>query len=120
MPSAHNPAAHTAVMITIRSDRDVRFNMAIVGSDLKTTIGLLRRFAETRPLHYPVILCLVTGPKLPEHCAEMLRSPNPPTGAPFNGDFGRFVAAEIAMTPALHDGAIILSRFTAEAAYCIS
>jgi hypothetical protein len=50
----------------------------------------------------------------------MPRSPNPPTGAPLDDDFGRYCAAEIARAPALHDGAIILSRCTAESAYRIS
>jgi hypothetical protein len=121
MPSAHKPAPQTAVMIRIRTDRDVRFNMSVLGKDdLRTTLGLLRKFAETRPLHYPIILCLVTGPKLPAHCAEMPRSPTPATGVPLDDDFGRYFAAEIAKAPALHDGAIIFSRFTPESEYCLS
>lgn len=120
MPSVHKPAAQTAVMITIRTDRDSRFSMSVLGADLKTALGLLQKLAETRPLHYPIILCLVTGPKLPEYCTEMPRSPTPPTGAPLDDNFGRYITAEIARAPALHDGAIIISRCTTESAYCLS
>lgn len=120
MPSAQRPMPQTAVMTKIRTDREVRFNMRVSEGDLRTTLGLLRKFAETRPRHYPVILCFVTGPTLPEHCAEMPRWPRPPTGTPLDDEFGSYVAAEVARAPALHDGAIIVSRSSAKTKYCVS
>lgn len=120
MPRAHSAAAHTAVMITIRIDKDARFNMSMLSSDQRTTIGFLVKFADARPLHYPVLLCLVTGPPLPQYCVEMSRSPIPPKGAVLDDQFGDYYATEVARTPALHDGAVILSRSTAESAYSVS
>lgn len=120
MPNAHKPAPQTAVMITIRADRDVRFNMSALRTDLRATLEILRKFAESRPPHYPVILCLVTGRTLPEHCAEMPRLPAPPTGAPLDGHFAEYYAEEIAKNPALHDGAVIFSRYIAASDYHLS
>lgn len=83
-------------------------------------LGLLWKFAETRQLHYPIIACFVTGPELPNYCAEMPRSPNPPTGAPWDENFSFHLATEIAKAPALHDGAIIFSRGVVHSEYRIS
>lgn len=120
MPRAHSPAAHTAVIITISIDKDARFNMFTLSSDQKTTIGFLLKFAEARPLHYPVLLCLVTGPRLPQHCVEMSRSPSPPKGAVLDDQFGHYYVTEVARAPALHDGAVILSRSAVGSAYSVS
>lgn len=120
MPRAHSPAAHTVVMITIRIDRDAPFNMSMSSSDQGRTIGFLVKFAEAHPLHYPVLLCLVTGPRLPQHCVEMSRSPSPPKGALLDDQFGHHYVTQVARVPALHDGAVILSRSTAESSYSVS
>jgi hypothetical protein len=120
MPSVHRPAPHTAVMITIRMDRDKRVNMAVLSSDQRASIEYLLKFAETPLLHYPILLCLVTGPRIPLHCVGMLRSPRPLDGTRLDENFGSYYVAQVARTPALHDGALILSRSTKTAWYSVS
>ena len=120
MPSAHRPAPHTAVMITIKIDSDPRLSMTVLSSDQKATVRLLFQFARERLQHYPALLCLVTGPKIPMYCVPMPRYPVPPEGAPLDEQFSKYYRAKVAEIPALHDGAVILSRRSPASPYSVS
>jgi hypothetical protein len=107
-------------MMMIKIEIEVRLGMTVFNSVQKATVSLLLKFAQERPLHYPVLLCLVTGLKIPLYCVPMPRYPVPPEGALFDEQFGRYYKEKVAETPALHDGAVILSRASIAESYAVS
>ncbi|XIA62060.1 hypothetical protein ACFIOY_20450 [Bradyrhizobium sp. TZ2] len=66
-----------------------------------------------------VILCFYTG-DLPSDCAPMPRDPAPAVGLPFDERFGIVLADATRLNPAVHDGAIMIGRTTADSPYLIS
>jgi hypothetical protein len=75
---------------------------------------------ETSLPSYPVILCFVTGPQLPDYSIAMSRLPAPPLGAVFDEAFSGFYLKQLNIIPALHDGAVIFSRKSAVEDYRLS
>ena len=68
----------------------------------------------------PTIACLYTGRAAPKACAPMRRVPAPQIGQVLDMSFTSHVIAALALNPAIHDGAIMLSRLNVSTPFIIS
>jgi hypothetical protein len=66
-----------------------------------------------------VIVCLFTGAS-PMSCAAMPRLPSPETGMPFDNAFPAILDHAVKLNPSIHDGAIMVGRTDATAAYKVT
>ncbi|MEO9297751.1 hypothetical protein [Devosia alba] len=66
-----------------------------------------------------LILCLFTGPKLPNYSAQMPREPAPRIGDVFDHNFLNLYRNALWLNSSVHDGAVMIGRSVPSAPYAI-